>query len=170
MNRLEIVRNELDIILLNQESVTQRPEGYIHLYGVAQACSFLAIKRGLDVELCSIIGLLHDIYTYKFEYVKEHASLGAIEAENLLRDLELFTGEEIEIVRNAIYNHSDKKTKHDKYSELIKDADVLQNSLYESLFEVKHKKRLKKVLKKFGIKLKLKKDKFSKEKPVIDII
>lgn len=154
---MELVRTEIDAILLNQENVNVRPEGYIHLYGVAQACTMLAIKRKLDVEICTIIGLLHDIYTYKIGYVKEHAILGAIEAENLLRDLEIFTDEEIETIRTAISHHSDKKTKHDKYSELLKDADVLQNSLYTTTSEIKHRKRVKKVFRNLGIKIKIKK-------------
>jgi len=163
MNRLESVRNEIDIILLNQENIDIRPEGYIHLYGVAQNCALLAIKRGLDVELCTIIGLLHDIYTYKIGYVKDHAMLGALEAENLLRDLEIFTDEEIETIKTAISHHSDKKTKHDKFSELLKDADLLQNSLYNTIFEVKHRKRLKKTFKNLNIKIKIKKEKKSNE-------
>jgi len=163
MNRLELVRIEMDTILLNQENVNVRPDGYIHLYGVAQNCSLLAIKRKLNIELCTIIGLLHDIYTYKIGYSKDHAMLGATEAENLLKDLELFTEEEIEIIKTAISHHSDKKTIHDAYSELLKDADVLQNSLYASSFEVKHRKRLKKAYKNLGIKIKTKKIKESKE-------
>ena len=166
MNRLGLVRNEIDAILLNQNNVEERRNGYVHLYGVAQCCSILAIKRGLDVELCAIIGMLHDIHTYKFDYVKDHAILGATEAENLMKELNVFTDEEIEIVRNSIFNHSDKKTKQDKYSELLKDADVLQNSLYNTTFEIKHKKRLKKTFKNFGIKMKLKKVKVPKEKQV----
>jgi len=159
MERLELVRKNIDSVLLNQEDVKLRSEGYIHLYGVAQNCTLLAIKRKLDIELCTIIGLLHDIYTYKYDYVKEHAILGASEAENLLIDLEAFTKEEIEIIKTAITNHSDKKTKHDKYSEMLKDADVLQNSLYNTSFEIKHVKRLKKVFRNFGFKMKLKKEK-----------
>jgi len=163
MNRLELVRVEVDAILLNQENVDDRPEGYIHLYGVAQNCTMLAIKRGLDVEICTIIGLLHDIYTYKIGYVKEHAILGAAIAESILTDLEFFTKEEIEIIKTAISHHSDKKNVHDKYSELLKDADLLQNTLYNTSFEVKHRKRLKKVFKNFGIKIKIKKNRESKE-------
>jgi len=166
MNRLELIRNEIDAILLNQNNVEERRNGYVHLYGVAQCCSILAIKRGLDVELCAIIGMLHDMHTYKFDYVKDHAILGATEAENLMKELNVFTDEEIEIVRNSIFHHSDKKTKQDKYSELLKDADVLQNSLYNTTFEIKHKKRLKKTFKNFGIKMKLKKVKVPKEKQV----
>jgi uncharacterized protein len=157
------VRVEMDSILLNQENVNIRPEGYIHLYGVAQNCTMLAIKRGLDVEICAIIGLLHDIYTYKIGYVKEHALLGAIEAEGLLQDLEVFTEEEIETIKTAICHHSDKKTIHDKYSELLKDADLLQDSLYNTSFEIKHRKRLKKIYKNLGIKIKIKKIRESKD-------
>lgn len=159
MNRLELVKNELDTVLLNQENVNVRPDGYIHLYGVAQNCSLLAVKRKLNVELCTIIGLLHDIHTYKIGYSKDHAMLGAIEAENFLRDLEIFNEEEIGIIKTAISHHSDKKTIHDAYSELLKDADVLQNSLYVTSFEVKHRKRLKKTFKNLGIKIKIKKAK-----------
>lgn len=157
MNRLELVRNEIDTILQQQENEQERRDGYVHLYGVAQNCSLLAIKRKLDVEIGTIIGLLHDIYTYKFEYVKDHALLGATEAENLLRDLEMFSEEEIEIIRTAISHHSDKKMIHDPYSEMLKDADVLQNSLYNTSFEVKHRKRVKQAYKDLGIKIRLKK-------------
>lgn len=163
MNRLELVRVEIDTILMNRNNVNERPEGYIHLYGVSQYCSMLALKRKLDVELCAIIGMLHDIYTYKVGYTKDHALLGATEAENLLKDLEIFTEEEIEIVTTAISHHSDKKIKHDKYSELLKDADILQNSLYNTIVENKHGKRLKKILKSLGVKIKLKKLREAKE-------
>jgi len=163
MSRLQIIRAEVDEILLNQPNVKIRRDGYVHLYGVSQNCAILAIKRGLDIELCTIIGLLHDIYTYKNEYDKNHALLGSIEAENLLKKLGLFTDEEIEIVKRAIRNHSNKKTQHDQYSELIKDADLLQNTLYRSVIELKNKDRLKKVFRNFGIRMKLKRMKITKE-------
>ena len=164
MDRLELVRKEIDEILLNQPDVELRRRGYVHLYGVAQNCSILAIKRGLDIELCSIIGMLHDIYTYKYGYVKEHGLLGVPEAEKILRKINTFTDEEIQIIKYAITYHSDKKTKHDQYSELLKDADVLQNSLYNTSFEIKHVKRLKKIFKSFGVKVKVKKVKDKKPK------
>lgn len=157
MSRLDAVRTEIDTILLNPDNAGNCRDGYIHLYGVAQNCSLLAIKRGLNVELCTIIGLLHDIHTYKFGYVKEHAWLGAVESESLLKEPGLFTDKEIEIIRTAISHHSDKKTVHDKYSELLKDADILQESLYNTTFRMKHKKRLKEIYKELGIKMKNKK-------------
>ena len=81
---------------------------------------------------------------------------GSIVAENILRDLEMFSEDEIEIVKTAISHHSDKVTIHDKYSELLKDADVLQNSLYLKSFEMKNKKRIKKIFKESGMKTRFK--------------
>ncbi len=147
MERIEVVRKEVDAILLEQLNDEVRRNGYEHLYGVAPFSSILAVKRKLDVELCTIAGMFHDIYTYKFEYVKNHAQLGAIEAGNLLKGTGMFKSDEIEI------NHSDKNTKHNKYSELLKDADVLQNSFYNISLALKHPKRLKKAAKSLGIKM-----------------
>jgi len=156
MNRIEIVKTAIDAVLEQQPDRNEQRNGFVHLYGVAQNCTLLAIKRNLDVELCTIMGLLHDIYTYKYCYVKEHAMLGATEAENLLKGLNLFDDSEIQIIKNSIFHHSDKKNKHDKYSELLKDADVLQNSLYNYPDEVSQRKRFKNTLKELGIKLKRK--------------
>ena len=126
-NRLEYIKREMNAILNNQKDPELVSEGFVHLYGVAQNCSLLAMKRKLNVELCTIIGLMHDIYTYKFGYVKEHAMLGAKEAEKIMESSELFTQEEIDIVKTAIYYHSNKKIKHNKYSELIKDIENAGN-------------------------------------------
>jgi uncharacterized protein len=156
MNRLELIRAEVDEILLSQPNVKERRDGYVHLYGVAQNCTLLALKRGLDVELCAIIGMLHDIFTYKYQYVKNHAVLGMDEAEQILVKLDVFSKKEIKLLITAIGNHSDKKNKHDKYSEMIKDADVLHNSFYSNTLEIKHHKRLKKILSKFELELKIK--------------
>lgn len=156
MNRLEMVRTEVDEILLCQPNVKIRRDGYVHLYGVSQYCTLIAIERGLNIELCTIIGMLHDIFTYKYEYVKNHAILGMDEAELLLRKIGAFTDEEINIVITAIGNHSNKKEKHDKYSEMIKDADVMQNSLYDTTYEINHPKRLRKILARLDLKLKIK--------------
>ena len=86
MNRLELVRDKVDMLLMQHENAAHRKKGYIHLYGVAQYCTLLAIKRELDMELCAIAGMLHDIYTYTVGYTKEHALLGAALSENLLTE------------------------------------------------------------------------------------
>lgn len=51
---------------------------YVHLYGISSTCSLLALKRGVNVELCAILGMLHDISSYKIGYSIAHAKLGSI--------------------------------------------------------------------------------------------
>jgi len=64
LNRVEIVRAYVEDILKNISSDDDRKTAYIHTYGVAEACSFIADKRRLNTELAYISGLLHDIYAY----------------------------------------------------------------------------------------------------------
>ena len=156
MDRLILIRNEVNAILEEQPNQQLRDEGYIHLYGVSNLSAMLAIKRGLNMEIASVIGMLHDIYTYKYQYAKNHAALGVDEAGQILEKVNVFSQEEVQLIKVAIANHSDKKNKQDKYSELIKDADLMQNFLYYNVVKEKHKKRLKKALKDCGIKVKKK--------------
>ena len=60
MNRIEKVREVVDEILLHMTDDEERRCAYLHLYGVSQACALLALKRGEDVELATIAGMLHD--------------------------------------------------------------------------------------------------------------
>lgn len=156
MNRIDSVTSELTTLLTNSNTEENIGEAYIHLYGVSHFCALLAMKRNLDIELSSIMGLLHDIYTYTQGYDKQHGILGAEIADALLKKINIFTDEEISIVCIAISNHSDKKNIHDTYSELLKDADSVQNFLEAPFSELKHKKRIKSVLKEIGITVKLK--------------
>ena len=58
--------------------------------------------------------------------------------------------EDLNIICNAIKNHSDKHLIHDDYSELLKDADILA-SYYESKDNVikdEHYQRIKKYIEK----------------------
>ena len=63
-NRLEAVREAVDAILLNCPDPLQVRDGAVHLYGVAQACALIALRRGEDAELAAIAGMLHDLSTY----------------------------------------------------------------------------------------------------------
>ena len=57
MNRIEKVRQTVDEILLNMTDHEERRCAYLHLYGVAQACALLSIKRRENVELAVISGM-----------------------------------------------------------------------------------------------------------------
>lgn len=155
MNRLEEVRKVVDKILIEQLDLERRRCGYVHLYGVADICSLLALKRGLDVELCAVAGMLHDIWTYKTGCSMDHGKLGSIEARKVLNDISIFSEEEIDIICSSIFTHSNKQDIDNDYCELLKDADVLQHYLYNTSLPIieTEKDRLNILFKELGINI-----------------
>ena len=153
MNRIEKVREAVDEIILNMSDLEERRCAYLHLYGVSQACALLALKRKENVELATIAGMLHDIYSYVKMNSQDHAHKGAEMARDILDSLDIFTEDEKELICTAIYNHSDKSMIHSWLDEILKDADVMQHVLYNPLFNVKEheQKRFDLLKEEFGI-------------------
>lgn len=136
MNRIKKVREYVDTILLNMSDVVERRSGYVHLYGVSQACALIAIKRKENVELATIAGMLHDIYSYSMMDTKEHAHKGATMAKDILNSMGIFNEDEVETICSAIYNHSSKGSTYSHFTEVLIDADVMQHGLYKPLIDV----------------------------------
>ena len=88
--------------------------------------------RGLDAELCTVAGMLHDLATYKSGDPTDHGRRSAILAREILSDLGCFTESEIAIICGAIAHHRIKGEVHGAYDELLKDADVLAHTLYNT--------------------------------------
>ena len=132
LDRTERVRQVVDEVLRGQPHESYRRDGFVHLYGVAQACALLALVRGLDAELCTIAGMLHDLATYKTGDLTDHSRRSAILAREILSDLGCFAEDEIATLCGAIAHHSIKGKVHGTYDELLKDADVLQHTLYNT--------------------------------------
>ena len=130
MDRLEKVRQVVDEIIRQQPDIEESRCGFVHLYGVASTCALLALKRGLDPQICAVAGMLHDIASYKTGDQTNHAQRGALEAEEILRRVGEFSQKEIAEVCLAISKHSAKAEKDGELAELLKDADVLQHYLY----------------------------------------
>ncbi len=130
MNRLEQLRQVIDGFLAKLPDTEQRRCAFIHLYGVSATGTILALKRGLDSELCAAAGMLHDIWNYQVGESSEHAQLGAREAKNILQQVGSFSAEDIEVICHAIARHTDKQSIDSEVDELLKDADVLQHYLY----------------------------------------
>jgi len=153
MNRIEKLREFVDEILLNKEDVEDRRCAYVHLYGVAQACALIALKRGENVELAVITGMLHDLYVYRIKDIEHHATQGAIYAREVLNELKLTTAEETNAICMAIHNHSSKEGKFAGLDEVLIDADVLQHGLYNPLFSINKREveRFNNLLNEFGI-------------------
>ena len=152
-NRIERLRMYIDEILLDMEDTQERRCGYLHLYGVSQACAMIALKRNQNVELATMVGMLHDLHSYKAMNTENHAEHGAELARQILEKLSLTTDDETDLICLAIRNHSSKATTHSEFDEILKDADVLQHCLYNPLFPVmEHEKyRFQNLLAEFGI-------------------
>ena len=150
MDRIEFIRG-LVCRLMEQQEFSLRASGYVHLFGVAQACVMIALKRGEDAELACIAGYLHDIASYTTGDGTAHARRGAEMARKLLKATELFTAEEIEKICVAIMLHSDKGRQDDSFSEILKDADVMQHFLFNPEDIVKKdRERCKMLREEFG--------------------
>ncbi|MFI3325219.1 MAG: HD domain-containing protein [Clostridia bacterium] len=154
MNRIEEVRKYVDQVIFNIPNNEEKRAAYIHLYGVSQVCTLIAMKRNEDVELATIAGMLHDIYIYSTLDSTNHAHKGSVIAKEILQKLSLFTEKEIEQICSAIYNHSSKGIKHSSFDEVLIDADVMQHCIYNPFFEVSpHEKDRYNSLKiEFGLK------------------
>lgn len=153
MNRIEVLREYIDEILLNMTDVEERRCAYLHLYGVAQFCALIALKRGENAELAIMAGMLHDIYSYAKMDIKDHARKGAILAREILSSLQITNDDETNIICDAIYSHSEKNVMHSDFNEVLIDADVFQHCLYNPMFEAEshEKERYEKLKLEFGI-------------------
>lgn len=138
MDRLELVRVEVDRLISKLQNEEDRKFAYLHLYGVAQFAAMLAINKNVSTEICGIAAMLHDISMYALNSGrKNHADKSAEYAKELLENLKVFKEEEILIITNAISKHSNKLSKSDGiYAEILKDADVLAHYLYNTQIPV----------------------------------
>ena len=129
------MRQAVDEILRGQPDLSYRRAGYIHLYGVAQTAAMLALRRGLNPELASIAGMLHDISTYHTGDPTDHDRHSLRMAREMMASTSLFTEGESTLVCQAIARHRRKSEVHEPFDELLKDADVLQHYLYNVFFK-----------------------------------
>ena len=153
MNRISMIKQYVDKIIENIASTEDRKDAYIHTYGVAQCCSIIAGRVGLNTELAYISGLLHDIYAYYTGSYLCHAQSGADMVRIVLRNMNIFSDDEKSIILSAIFYHSIKELTHNEYDEVLKDADILQRFLNDPWFRVSYLgvPRLNKILNEFKI-------------------
>ena len=152
-DRTERVRAYANSIFDRIENGEEKRAAYIHSYGVSHCCALLAVKRGLDLELAAIIGLLHDVYSYKTGVIAWHSQNGAemvrVAFKYVLADL--FSEEEQTIIKSAIYHHANKDIVHDDYDELLKDSDILQRLSFDTTYGWAYGQRLRCVMKELSL-------------------
>jgi len=158
MNRIEKLREYIDDVLQNIKDEEERRCSYVHLYGVAQSCAMIASRRGINAELATMAGMLHDFYLYKNyenQDFTDHGRRGSIFVRAILDDLKLTTEEETNIICCGIANHCDKDKVDLDFDEVIKDADVIQHCLYNVTLPVKksYKERYEKLIKEFDLNI-----------------
>ena len=131
----------------------KRAAAIAHLHGVSLAAVVIAKKRGDNLELAAMAGLLHDLYAYKSGSYDDHAHKGADYAGEVLKDLGITSKEETDIVCFAIWHHDSKAEIDSPMDEVLKDADVIHHSLGDPTKEVKEheKERYEKLCMEFGI-------------------
>lgn len=137
LSRFEKVeRKVMELILASKIPDSQREDSIVfelmHASGCMQIARILAQKRGLNVEISEVASLMHDIYVIINGTYKNHGTLGAPIAEKILIEIGGFSKEEIKIITDAVFHHSEKEIySDDSYTELVKDVDVFDCSLYK---------------------------------------
>ena len=152
-NRIDVVREYVDAVLLAVPDAFVRRCGYLHLYGVAQACALIALKRGENVELATMAGMLHDLYSYKSGDSQNHAEKGAVLARGVLEELLILREDEVALICSAIHHHSAKEKAHSAFDEVLIDADVMQHCLHDVTKPVTahEKQRFEKLVDEFSL-------------------
>ena len=154
MSRIKDLQKRVHKILKdNMEDNQKRAAAIAHLHGVSLAAVMIAKKRGDNLELAAMAGLLHDLYAYKSGSYDDHAHKGADYAGEVLKDLGITSKEETDIVCSAIWHHDSKAEIDSPMDEVLKDADVIHHSLGDPTKEVKEheKERYEKLCMEFGI-------------------
>lgn len=153
--RIDGIRRYVDGMLKNCDDKEISRNGYVHLYGVGQACALLALRRGYDrnyAELAEIAGMLHDFSKYKENAEENHAEKSSREAERILLSTGQFTRDETEMICSAIRKHSNKRQIDAAFDEILKDADEMQhwlrNPVEEYFFQ---KERTQNIAREFGL-------------------
>lgn len=141
MSRLKELRKYVDAELLQMENKEKMLSAVVHLYGVSLAATMIAKKRGEDPELASMAAMLHDMHAYKTGSYEDHAHKGAKLARKILKELDLTSEKETEIICSAIYHHDDKLVVDGPMDEVLKDADVIHHCMNDLSKEVKEKER-----------------------------
>lgn len=120
----------------------------IHLVSCAKVGELLALKRGENAELAAIACSIHDYGRILSGKQNNHAEAGYGPVKEFLAETGYFNEVEIEMLSQAVRNHSSKEKVGTWLEEIVKDADVLDCYQYGmSLEREEQRKRLSVILK-----------------------
>ena len=141
MSRLKELRKYIDDQLGKMQDKDEQRSAIVHLYGVSLVATMIAKRRGLDPELASMAGMLHDLYAYMNASYDDHAHKGADLAREILSKLKLTDENETELICCAIYHHDDKLVTDSDFDEVLKDADVISHCMNDISKPIKEKEQ-----------------------------
>lgn len=140
MNRsfeLEVKLNK--VIDQQEENPVERDETLewerLHMASSARCGYMLALRRGADPEIAACAACIHDFGRIITGKQKGHAEAGYVPVKAFLKETELFSEEEIEIIATAVKNHSRKTETGSVIEEIVKDADVIDCYQYGLPFD-----------------------------------
>ncbi len=164
----KVERKVIEMISSSKISDAEREDSatfeFMHASGCMQIGRLLAQKRNLEVDIASIACMLHDIFVIVNGTYKNHGVEGAPVARQILEEVGGFSEDQVNTITQAVAHHSEKEVySNDPYTELVKDVDVFDCSLYrnaegfyrlhksEDIFK-EYVKRIKKVRAELGLK------------------
>jgi len=96
----------------------------------ANYAPIIALARNLDLELLTIIALLHDVLVYLVGIPENSDKFRSRMAKEILIELDIVSDEEMIVICKALENYSKGYNTCDLYSIVIRDAEVLGRYLY----------------------------------------
>ena len=85
----------------------------------------MALERGVEPELAACAASVHDYGRILTGKQPGHAEAGYEPVKKFLKETELFSEEEIQVISMAVKNHSSKTVEGTPIEEIVKDADVV---------------------------------------------
>ncbi|MGI6732232.1 MAG: HD domain-containing protein [Anaerovoracaceae bacterium] len=130
MKRLLVLQGALLNEIARYEGlVTERDQPMdwerVHMASCARLGYILAQKRGVDPDLASFACAVHDYGRIITGKQKDHSEAGYLPVQKFLKELGIFSDEEIDIISIAVKNHSNKAEVGGPIEEIVKDADVI---------------------------------------------
>ena len=107
----------------------------IHMVSCAKVGFLLAAERGLDPVLSACACAVHDFGRILTGSQVNHGEAGALPVQQFLRDTDLFSEDEIQMIAKAVANHSKKGEIGTPLEELVKDADLIDYASYGQKFK-----------------------------------
>lgn len=139
MNRVYELQRLLLEVIGAQDAAIPRDETLdwerLHMASCARLAWSLALERGVDPELAAAAAAVHDYGRIITGLQKGHAETGCLPVLSFLKSSGLFSDIEINVISQAVKNHSNKTVVGTPIEEIVKDADVIDCYQYGMPFD-----------------------------------